>query len=102
MEYGVFWACARWGGHALSIELLRRTFTNESINPFWLRAIEATLDVRKRSLRTEMQQTPARLSSSENVCHSARSAYFPSPTFPQRSAVGSVHLVPRCRDRTSE
>lgn len=39
MEHGVFWACARCGGRALGVELLRRTFTNESINPLWLRAI---------------------------------------------------------------
>lgn len=41
MERGVFWACAQCGGRALSVELLRRTFTNESINPLWLRAIHS-------------------------------------------------------------
>ena len=39
MEDGTFWACARCGGRALSVELLRHTFTNESINPFWRRVI---------------------------------------------------------------
>ena len=39
MERGVFWACAQCGGRALSVELLRRTFTAASINPFWLRTI---------------------------------------------------------------
>ena len=39
MERGVFWACAQCGGRALSVELLRRTFTNESINPLWRHAI---------------------------------------------------------------
>jgi hypothetical protein len=39
MEHGVFWACSRCGGRALSVELLRRAFKNESINPFWLRVI---------------------------------------------------------------
>ena len=39
MERGVFWACTQCGGRALSVELLRVTFTNESINPLWLRTI---------------------------------------------------------------
>ena len=39
MEHGIFWACRQCGGRALSIELLRRTFAKESINPLWLRII---------------------------------------------------------------
>jgi Zn-finger nucleic acid-binding protein len=39
MEQGVFWICRQCGGRALSVELLRHTFTKESINPLWLRAI---------------------------------------------------------------
>ncbi|MEO5718171.1 MAG: hypothetical protein ABIR29_06325 [Chthoniobacterales bacterium] len=39
MAHGVFWACERCGGRALSVELLRRTFTKESINPFWRRVL---------------------------------------------------------------
>jgi Zn-finger nucleic acid-binding protein len=39
MERGVFWACTQCGVRALSVELLRHTFTAESINPFWLRTI---------------------------------------------------------------
>lgn len=39
MEHGIFWACPRCGGRAVSVELLRRTFTRESINPFWRRVI---------------------------------------------------------------
>ena len=39
MAHGIFWACPECGGRALSVELLRRTFTNESINPFWRRVI---------------------------------------------------------------
>src|SRR5689334_3447908 len=39
MEEGVFWACEICGGRALSVELLRRRFTNESINPFWIEVI---------------------------------------------------------------
>ena len=39
MEEGVFWGCEICGGRALSVELLRRRFTNESINPFWIQVI---------------------------------------------------------------
>ncbi len=39
MEHGVFWLCRACGGRALNVELLRRTFSRESINPFWLRVI---------------------------------------------------------------
>jgi membrane associated rhomboid family serine protease/Zn-finger nucleic acid-binding protein len=36
---GIFWVCENCGGRALTVELLRRTFTPESINPLWLHAI---------------------------------------------------------------
>jgi membrane associated rhomboid family serine protease/Zn-finger nucleic acid-binding protein len=36
---GIFWACENCGGRALTVELLRRTFTPGSINPLWLHAI---------------------------------------------------------------
>ena len=39
MSNGVFWACDTCGGRAVGLELLRRTFTPESINPLWLHAI---------------------------------------------------------------
>src|SRR5438552_1623456 len=35
----VFWRCDRCDGRAITLELLRRTFTAESINPLWLHAI---------------------------------------------------------------
>jgi Zn-finger nucleic acid-binding protein len=38
---GVFWACHGCGGRAIGVELLRRTFTPESINPLWLHAIRS-------------------------------------------------------------
>src|SRR5213594_25723 len=38
-SHGVFWACENCAGRALTVELLRRTFTEESINPLWLHAI---------------------------------------------------------------
>jgi membrane associated rhomboid family serine protease/Zn-finger nucleic acid-binding protein len=38
-SHGVFWACENCGGRALTVELLRRTFTPESINPLWRHAI---------------------------------------------------------------
>src|SRR6266496_5594154 len=40
MSHGVFWACDKCGGRAVGLELLRRTFTPESINPLWLHAIK--------------------------------------------------------------
>ena len=39
MSNGLFWACDTCGGRAVGLELLRRTFTPESINPLWLHAI---------------------------------------------------------------
>ena len=36
---GIFWGCNGCGGRAISVELLRRIFTPESINPLWLHAI---------------------------------------------------------------
>jgi membrane associated rhomboid family serine protease/Zn-finger nucleic acid-binding protein len=36
---GIFWKCGNCDGRAVTVELLRRTFTNESINPLWLHAI---------------------------------------------------------------
>ncbi len=39
-SHGIFWKCERCGGRAVSVELLRRTFTPESINPLWLHAMQ--------------------------------------------------------------
>jgi membrane associated rhomboid family serine protease/Zn-finger nucleic acid-binding protein len=36
---GVFWKCGNCDGRAITVELLRRTFTDASINPLWLHAI---------------------------------------------------------------
>jgi len=38
-SHGVLWACDNCGGRAVGLELLRRTFTPESINPLWLHAV---------------------------------------------------------------
>jgi hypothetical protein len=35
---GVFYSCDICGGRAVTIELLRKRFTEESINPLWLHA----------------------------------------------------------------
>src|SRR5258708_1541891 len=39
MAHGIFWGCGNCGGRAVTVELLRRTFTPESINPLWLHAM---------------------------------------------------------------
>jgi membrane associated rhomboid family serine protease len=41
MSGRVFWACDQCAGRAVTVELLRRTFTPESINPLWLHAMRA-------------------------------------------------------------
>ena len=38
-SHGIFWSCQKCGGRTVSVELLRRTFTPESINPLWLHAL---------------------------------------------------------------
>jgi len=38
-SYGIFWNCGNCGGRAVTIELLRRAFTPECINPLWLHAM---------------------------------------------------------------
>jgi Zn-finger nucleic acid-binding protein len=37
--YGIIWRCEKCDGRAVGLQLLRRTFTPESINPLWLHAI---------------------------------------------------------------
>ena len=36
---GIIWRCEKCDGRAVGLQLLRRTFTGESINPLWLHAI---------------------------------------------------------------
>jgi hypothetical protein len=36
---GIIWRCEKCDGRAVGLQLLRRTFTAESINPLWLHAI---------------------------------------------------------------
>lgn len=38
-QHGIIWRCEKCDGRAVGLQLLRRTFTAESINPFWLHAI---------------------------------------------------------------
>lgn len=40
MPNRLFWACDTCGGRAVGLELLRRAFTPESINPLWLHGIK--------------------------------------------------------------
>lgn len=41
MSGRIFWGCDTCGGRAVTVELLRRTFTPESINPLWLHALRS-------------------------------------------------------------
>src|SRR5260370_28028743 len=43
---GVFYGCDVCGGRAVTIELLRKRFTPESINPLWLHAMRGEGRVR--------------------------------------------------------
>src|SRR5216110_1301036 len=36
---GIIWRCEKCDGRAVGLQLLRRTFAPESINPLWLQAI---------------------------------------------------------------
>ena len=36
---GIIWRCEKCEGRAVGLELLRRTFTPQSINPLWLHAV---------------------------------------------------------------
>ena len=36
---GIIWRCEKCDGRAVGLQLLRRTFAGESINPLWLRAV---------------------------------------------------------------
>lgn len=38
---GIIWRCEKCDGRAVGLELLRRTFTPESVNPIWLHAIHS-------------------------------------------------------------
>jgi Zn-finger nucleic acid-binding protein len=40
LPHGIFWQCDQCGGRALTVELLRRTFSAASVNPLWLHAME--------------------------------------------------------------
>jgi membrane associated rhomboid family serine protease/Zn-finger nucleic acid-binding protein len=53
---GVFYACDVCGGRAVTIELLRKRFTPESINPLWLHAMrgEGRVGLRCPSCRQPM------------------------------------------------
>lgn len=71
-----FWACDNCKGRAVTVELLRRTFTPESINPLWLHAIrgEGLRGCPCPSCRNPMTQVPLSQNAAVNVdvcpaCH---------------------------------
>jgi membrane associated rhomboid family serine protease/Zn-finger nucleic acid-binding protein len=60
MSGRVFWACENCGGRTVTVELLRRTFTPESVNSLWLHAIrgEGTSGRLCPSCRKPMLEVP--------------------------------------------
>jgi len=55
MSHGVFWACDKCAGRAITVELLRRTFTPESINPLGFTQLAAKEEAVVSVLRAESQ-----------------------------------------------
>lgn len=71
-----FWVCDNCSGRAVTLELLRQTFTPASINPLWLHAIrgEGTTGCRCPSCRNAMTQVDLSENTAVNVdvcriCH---------------------------------
>lgn len=76
MPLGIFWSCAKCAGRAVTVELLRHTFTPASINPLWLHAIhhEGQSSIACPSCRRPMIQVATAAEADVNVdvcalCH---------------------------------
>src|ERR1700759_4537386 len=79
---GMFWVCNSCNGRAITVELLRRIFTPESINPLWKHAISgegissrscpAGRDARMEVTRSE--NAPVRV----GVCRHCHCVWFDS------------------------
>ena len=81
MEHGIFWACPKCGGRAVSIELLRRTFAQESINCLWSRVISGAGSPGRacpccKHAMTEVALTDHRDSPAVDVCRLCHFAWF--------------------------
>ncbi len=80
MAQGIFWSCGNCGGRAVTVELLRRTFTPESINPLWLHAIrgEGLSSVGCPLCRRQMLQVALADGANVNVdvCRSCHFVWF--------------------------
>jgi len=66
-EHGIFWRCSSCGGRAVGVELLRRTFTPESINPLWLHAINQPGDTGATCPSCQNAMTQVNLSDDSNI-----------------------------------
>ena len=101
--HGLLWACDNCGGRAVGVELLRRTFTPESINPLWLHAIreEGQSSCRCPSCRNPMIEV--RLSDAAlikvDVCRICHFVWFdahetetlvPRPMLPKKEKVKPI------------
>ena len=77
---GVLYACDGCGGRAVTIELLRKRFTPESINPLWLHAIrgEGRVSLRCPSCRQPMIAVAlsSRAEISVDVCQRCHFIWF--------------------------
>src|SRR6266487_3193720 len=103
-SHGIFWSCEKCGGRAVSVELLRRTFTPESINPLWLHALRGEGQTGRNCPACRNTMTEVELSDSAEVkvdvcrlCHfvwfdatevenlTPRSLPPPRPALPQKA-----------------
>jgi len=105
---GVFWACNGCGGRAVTVELLRRTFTPESINPLWRHAISGKESSGARacpSCRRAMLEVPLSDTATVrvDVCRLCHFVWFdayetetlvPRPTEPKTTRISHKAIEP--------
>jgi Zn-finger nucleic acid-binding protein len=111
MSHGIFWSCENCGGRAVGVELLRRTFTPQSINPLWLHAIKSEGQSGRRCPSCRNSMIEVKLSDTAEIkvdvcrlCHFVwfdakevetlvpRAAAPPKPEMPQKAREATAML----------